>query len=211
MCDSYTIYHRKTCAAIYSTAAANIREAVLAAVAEEVSLSEATLRYADLSRANLSRADLRYADLRGANLSGADLARANLRYADLAKANLSKADLSGADLSKADLSVANLSEIREDFRAVLDAAPVEVPALLVALREGRIDGTTYEGECSCLIGTIATTRGVDHRALGDLRPDADRPAERWALAIRRGDTPENSQSARILEGWIVEWLAERGA
>ena len=40
-------------------------------------------------------------------------------------------------------------------------------------------------------------------------PDADRPAERWFLAIRPGDTPTSSQIVAITVGWIDAWVAER--
>ncbi len=89
------------------------------------------------------------------------------------------------------------------------AAPAEVSGLLAALREGRINGSTYEGECACLVGTIAKVRGCKYRDLAGIRPDPERPAERWFLAIERGDTPERSQVAKITEGWIVEWLDAR--
>jgi hypothetical protein len=40
-----------------------------------------------------------------------------------------------------------------------------------------------------------------------LEPDPARPAERWFLAIRPGNTPENHAVAKITEGWIREWIA----
>ena len=140
----------------------------------------------------------------GANLSGAYLSGAYL-----SDANLSDADLSDANLSDADLSDANLSVIREDVRSVLAAAPAEAPGLLAALREGRVDGSTYEGPCACLVGTIANVRGVEHTALGDLRPDADRPAERFFMGIREGDTPETDPVSAIAAKWVEEFLAEQ--
>ena len=79
-----------------------------------------------------------------------------------------------------------------------------MPALLTALREGRIDGSTYTGECACLCGTIANVRHVSVEKL-DFR-DAERPAERWFLGIRPGDTPDNNQLAKITEGWINDFL-----
>jgi len=180
-------------------------------------LSGADLSDAYLSDANLSDANLSGADLSGANLSGADLSDAylsdanlsgaNLSGADLSGADLSGANLSGADLSDANLSGANLSAIREDLVQVLNAAPAEVPGLLAALRAGKVEGSTYEGACACLVGTLANVRGCFYRELGALRPDPDRPAERWFLAITEGAKPENNQVAKITEGWIVEWLA----
>ncbi len=142
--------------------------------------------------------------------------RAGVEAAVSGRANLSDANLSGADLSDANLGGANLRDaylggVKDDLRKVLDAAPGEVTGLLTALREGRIDGSQYQGQCACLVGTIANLRHEPHDALKiDLRPDASRPSEVWFLAIGRGDTPETSQVAAITAGWIEEWIAERG-
>ncbi|HYE79188.1 MAG TPA: pentapeptide repeat-containing protein [bacterium] len=127
------------------------------------------------------------------------------------RADLSGAVLSGADLSGADLSGADLSPIRADLRSVLDVVPLEVPALRAAIVEGRVDGSVYQGSCACLVGTIANARGCDFGSIPGLVPSAHRPAERWFLAIRPGDTPERSQIAAITLQWVDEWLAEHSA
>lgn len=163
-----------------------------------------TLAAAITSRANLSSANLRWA-----NLSEANLFSANLSRADLSSANLFRADLSSANLSEANLSEVNLSEAKEDLFAVLNYCPAEVPVLLSSLKGGRIDGSCYEGECCCLIGTLAKARGVSSRSIPGVAPDADRPIERWFLRLRPGLTPENDQVAAITLGWIEEWIAAR--
>ena len=164
---------------LFSSAAENLRVAAEEAVAKSTYLESA---------------DLRGANLRGANLRGANLEDANLRGADLESANLASADLSA---------------IRADLREILAAAPADVPGLLAALREGRVDGSTYEGECCCLVGTLARVRGVDYASIPGIEPQSSRPAERWFLGITKGDTPATSQFSAITEGWIVEWMAER--
>ena len=85
-------------------------------------------------------------------------------------------------------------------------APHEVAALRAALVAGNVDGSTYEGSCACLVGTIANARATDYRDLGQgLKPDADRPAELWFLGIKRGDTPETNQVSRITVEWVDEF------
>lgn len=99
-----------------------------------------------------------------------------------------------------------MSEIKADFYRVLDASKNEVGFLAASLKEGRVDGHFYEGECACLIGTVAKAKGCSYgRLTGGLRPDASRPAERWFLAIRAGDTPEINPISKITLDWIYEW------
>ena len=174
-------------------------------------LGGADLRLANFSKANLSEANLRGACLRGACLRGAGLRGAGLRGAGLRGADLSRADLRFADLSGADLSRANLSEIKSDYFKVLSVAKNEVPSLYKHLVDGLVDGSTYEGKCACLVGTIANTMEEDHKSLSiDLRPDSERPAERWFLAIMKGDTPENNPVAAITKEWTEEFCKDNG-
>ncbi|MCA7900721.1 pentapeptide repeat-containing protein [Burkholderia cepacia] len=170
-------------------------------------LSGANLRDADLSGADLSGADLRDANLSGANLRDADLSGADLSGADLSGADLSGADLSGADLRDANLSGADLLPIKADFIEVISQAPREVPALIDALKAGRVDGSTYSGECACLVGTIANARGidVDSSELG-IPKDSSRPVERFFMTIRKGDTPETNAASKLALEWAETWL-----
>ena len=140
-------------------------------------------------------------------LSGADLSGANLSGANLFRANLSEADLSGADLSEANLSGANLTPIRDDIWAVLCSAPSEVLTLRQALIDGKVDGSTYSGDCACLVGTLAHARKVDENGIAGLKPNSHRPAERFFLGIKTGDTPDTNQFSKIALAWIDEWLA----
>jgi hypothetical protein len=166
-------------------------------------LDGARLDGASLDGASLVRASLVRARLDGASLDGANLVRASL-----VRARLDGASLDGARLDGASLDGANLRSIQTDFFDVLIRARDEVPALLAALRDGRVDGSTYEGECACLVGTIAKVRGAHYHNLGNgLEPDSDRPIERWFMGIRKGNTPQNNQLAKITEGWIEEFLS----
>ena len=169
-------------------------------------LKGAVLTGANLRDADLTGADLRDADLTDAVLWGAVLTGANLRDAVLRGADLTGADLTDADLRGADLRGADLTPIRDDLWAVLSAAPAEVSGLLAAIHEGRIDGSAYTGTCACLVGTIANIRGCEYTALSGLSANSGRPAERFFLALRPGDTPATSQTASLAADWIAEWL-----
>ena len=142
----------------------------------------------------------------GRAVSAAVAAGADLRNANLIGANLTGANLIGADLRDSNLRDANLTEIRDDIWAVLSSAPLEVPALIFAIKSGKVDGSTYEGSCSCLVGTLAAARGKGHDELDGLKPDASRPAERFFMGIKKGDTPETSQVSALALGWVREWL-----
>ncbi|MDW9242914.1 pentapeptide repeat-containing protein [Burkholderia cepacia] len=185
-------------------------------------LSGSDLRGSDLSGSNLSDSDLSGSDLRGSDLSGSnlsdsDLSGSNLRGSDLRGSNLSGSnlsdsdlsgsDLSGSDLRGSDLSGSNLLPIKADFIEVISQAPREVPALIEALKAGRVDGSTYSGECACLVGTIANARGidVDSSELG-IPKDSSRPIERFFMTIRKGDTPETNAASKLALEWAMTWL-----
>jgi hypothetical protein len=194
-----------------------MRDALEAACRSGAYLSDANLSDANLSGANLrgaylSGAYLRGAYLRGANLSDANLSDAYLSDANLSDANLSGANLRGANLRDANLSDANLSDanlrgFKADVFDVLLRAPNEAQGVRDALIAGRVDGSVYEGECACLVGTIGKVRGVAYSDLGHgLKPDAGRPAEQWFMAIKRGDTPGSSSVVKITVEWVDEFL-----
>ena len=118
-----------------------------------------------------------------------------------------ESNLSGAELGGADLRGANLSEIKADLFAVLSAAPAEVDGLRLALTESRVDGSCYEGECACLLGTIASVKHCHYANIPNLKPDSNRPAERWFLAINPYCSVKHPIVAITLE-WIDQWKKE---
>ena len=97
--------------------------------------------------------------------------------------------------------------IKVDFFDILLRAPNEIAGLRKALVEGRINGSSYIGECSCLIGTIANIKGCEIDAIGNgIAPYKSRPSEIWFTVIYVGDDPSNNQASRITVEWIDEFL-----
>lgn len=109
------------------------------------------------------------------------------------------------------LQGAELTAVRDDLFAVLSSAPSEVPALIAALEEGKVDGSTYTGDCACLVGTIANARHCGINDIPGLSPDSFRPAEVWFLSIKPGHTPENSLPAKLAHQWASDWLSRMRA
>jgi uncharacterized protein YjbI with pentapeptide repeats len=179
------------------------------AVLTDAVLTDAVLTRADLTDAVLTRAVLTDAVLTRAVLTRAVLTRADLTDAVLTDAVLTDADLTDAVLTRAVLTRAVLTRavlrsFKTDFWAILLQNTAEIPGLLAALKEGRINGTTYEGECACLVGTIANVKKCD---VHSLERDSLRPAERWFLQISKGMTPETSGVVKLTVEWVEEFLA----
>ena len=85
-------------------------------------------------------------------------------------------------------------------------APGEIEGLIAALKDGRVNGSAYEGTCACLVGTIANVAHCRYTALPLLQPDSCRPAERWFLAIQPGHTAEKSAVTKITIEWAEEFI-----
>ena len=148
---------------------------------------------------------VRWARQNGANLRGANLRGADLYGANLSDANLSDADLYDANMRGANLYGANMRSFKADFWAVLTTARKEIPGLISAMREGRIDGSTYSGECACLVGTIANVR---HVSANTLEQDSSRPAEQWFSMIKKGDKPGDDSGGGFALQQALEWAEE---
>jgi hypothetical protein len=206
------IVNRYTRAVIYrAEEATDFKTAVEAAVKAEIDLYQADLIGARLDGASLDGARLDGASLDGARLDGASLDGARLVRARLDGARLDGARLDGASLVRASLDGASLDGasldgIRDDLYEILNAAPGEALGLLSALRAGKVDGSTYSGECACLVGTIANVRKCTINELPGITPNSDRPAEIWFYAIRPGHTPANNEVSRVTDGWVVAWI-----
>jgi hypothetical protein len=177
---------------------ANLRGANLyGADLRGANLRGANLYGANLYGANLRGADLRDANLYGANLYGADLRGANLRGTDLRGANLYGADLRGTDLAM--LPTEYINSCSRDMLFIFQCLKSELPGLRKALIEGRVDGSQYEGDCACLIGTLGKLDGGVDKVCETIPyyvKDARNPGESWFLAIHEGDTPKNNEFAK---------------
>ena len=122
-------------------------------------------------------------------------------------AYLEGASLEGANLEGASLREANLEDIKEDFFARLKLGRNEALGLYDYLMKGKINGSSYSGACACFCGTIANVRGENYNSLTNgLKPDATSPTERFFLAIRMGDIPQNNQVSAIIAGWMREFM-----
>ena len=132
------------------------------------------------------------------------------KFANLSSANLRSADLRSANLRFADLRSAKKWKETEWFRQcsrdilfILGCLKAEVPALKKMLIEGKVDGSQYEGECACLIGSLANADGGVNNvcsAIPFYEKGLHNFGEQFFWQIRKGDTPETSEfSAHALE------------
>ncbi|PUZ25051.1 hypothetical protein DCC81_12115 [Chitinophaga parva] len=168
-------------------------------------VEEAVKQGASLDGASLYGASLDGASLDGASLDGASLRNAFLDGASLRNASLRNASLDGASLDGASLDGASLQPFKADLYEILVHAIPEVSDLKQAIIDGKIDGSVYQGDCACLVGTIANARRVDYEKMAGIMPQASRPAERLFAAIKKGDTPESNGIAKIVLDWIEEF------
>ena len=127
--------------------------------------------------------------------------------AETLKEALEKLVKGDQDLYRASLDGARLDFFKNDLWAILLRVPHEINGLVLALEAGRVDGSVYEGECACLVGTIANVRGCKYSEIPGLEPNSGRPAEQWFMGIRKGDTPDKSAVVKLTMSWIEEFVA----
>lgn len=140
---------------------------------------------------------------------------ANLRYA-----NLGGADLGGADLRYANLGGAKsipqsyINLCSRDMLFIFEHLKAELPGLKKALLEGRVDGSQYEGECACLIGTLGNVNGGVDKVCSMIpfyEKGLENYGEQWFYQIREGDTPDNSFFAKHALELVNSVLEDRPA
>ncbi|HEY5234716.1 MAG TPA: pentapeptide repeat-containing protein, partial [Rhabdochlamydiaceae bacterium] len=146
---------------------------------------------ADLRFADLRFADLRFADLTSANLTSANLTSADLRSADLTSANLRFADLKN-------LPQDYINQCSRDILFILEHTKNEIPYLREKLIKGEVDGTQYEGDCACLIGSLGKADGGTDKICSTIpfyEKGLHNYGEQWFWQIKKGDTPKNNEFA----------------
>ncbi len=130
---------------------------------------------------------------------------------------LTDAVLTDADLTGAVLRGAVLRGFKADLIAEILKLPNELENLRETLIAGKVDGSTYTGECACLAGTIANHRKIEGMASGfEIKDnglafiaDSSSPREQWFMNIRKGDTPKTNSCAKIALEWIDEAISIR--
>ena len=143
-----------------------------------------------------------------ANLWGADLWGADLWGANLESANLWGANLRGAK----EIPQSYINICSRDMLFIFQSLKKELPFLRKALIEGRVNGSQYEGECACLIGTLANADGGLDKVCGAIpfyEMGLHNPGEQWFYQIREGDKPENSFFAKHALTLIDKVLKKR--
>jgi hypothetical protein len=90
------------------------------------------------------------------------------------------------------------------FDVLRSAYKPEIRYLLEAIELGKIDGSVYQGECACLVGSLEKAR--DGRYV--CTRNSSRPAEKFFMNIHPGDTPEKNAYSKKAQIWIMEYLKE---
>ena len=128
-------------------------------------------------------------------------------------ANLRGANLRGAYLEGAkNIPQSYINMCSRDILFILQALKKEVPFLRKKLIKGEVDGTQYEGECACLIGTLANADGSVEEVCGVIpyyEKGLHNPGEQWFFQIKKGDNPENSFFAEHALKLVDEVLGKK--
>lgn len=169
------------------------------------------LTNASLVKTRFLSCDMRDSVLRGingntVNFQCSDLRGAVLDQARLVDANINGVAFIGAYLGSANLRECNLLEIRDDFYALLSAAPDSVETLISCLKVGAISSYLMtETDSYGTLAKILMSNPVSTTARF-FRKDVYRYAEMFGLGIAEGDAPEENPFLAILLEWAEIWL-----
>jgi len=116
--------------------------------------------------------------------------------------NTVRRTLEKANLEDAKVSANNewVKQSSQQMLYIFSHLKSELPYLREKLISGKVDGTHYEGQCACLIGSLANSKKKNTDELCNAIPyyslGLHNVAEQWFFQIRVGDTPENSFFAK---------------
>ena len=181
---------------------------------ECANLKGANLRSANLAGTNLKGADLEGADLAGTNLEGANLRCANLKGADLAGADLAGTNLRGAYLEGVkEIPIDMQNYFKKDLLYVLQNCPIkDVEQLKERIVNGKINGSQYNGECACLIGSLYQIEGLRNESefakshIPYYGCGLHNPSEQLFWQIKEGDKPADNQFSKMALDVIEVYL-----
>lgn len=94
------------------------------------------------------------------------------------------------------------AEARYAFEHILTSWTDEIPQLIVVLKQGLLDGGRHGHDGADLMATLHRLRGLDYKSTSTSTPSA---AERWFMALRRGDKAGDSSLAGYVAQKAVEW------
>ena len=108
----------------------------------------------------------------------------------------------GANLRDANLRNIPQSYINQcsrDMLFIFQHLKKELPFLREKLVKGEVDGTQYDGECACLIGSLGNADdGVENvcKTIPYYDKGLHNFGEQWFWQIHKGDTPKNNEFAK---------------
>lgn len=111
----------------------------------------------------------------------------------------------------------HLDRVKKDLFEILEKAPWEAYAVRQAIKQGKIDGTRYGGECCCIKGIIANNSGLgatdDFVTAYGITLDGYgySPVENYVRDIYPGMNPGNNEKCRQLLTWLDEFIAQEEA
>ena len=112
----------------------------------------------------------------------------------LVEAVKSRVDLRGANLKK--LPVDFINQCSRDMLFIFQQLKDELPAFKEKLLAGKVNGSQYEGDCACLLGTFAKVKKekVDKvcKVIPFYEKGTHNMGEAWFLNIKEGDTPKSN-------------------
>ena len=130
----------------------------------------------------------------------------------LEEAIRNSANLDSADLRSAkNVSESYINQCSRDMLFIFERLKSELLYLREKLIKGEVDGTQYEGDCSCLIVSLGKgdKKEIEKACKTILFYDKGLHnfGEQWFWQIKKGDTPENSRWAEhvlMLIDYILE-------